>query len=60
MVGVLVLICTLYEMLILGVCLKWLNDVWVKGYKIVGFLVEYGGLLFGKFKIVFSFIIIVE
>lgn len=53
MVGVLVLICTLYEMLILGVCLKWLNDVWVKGYKIVGFLVEYGGLLFGKFKIVF-------
>ncbi|XP_052721935.1 uncharacterized protein LOC128192914 [Crassostrea angulata] len=47
-VGALALIRTLHEMSIPGACLKWPNDVWVKGHKIAGFLAEHGGPLPGS------------
>lgn len=56
-VGALALICTLHEMSIPEACLKWPNDVWVKGHKIAGFLAEHGGPLPGKSKTVLNFTI---
>ncbi|XP_078331860.1 uncharacterized protein LOC111114037 isoform X2 [Crassostrea virginica] len=41
--GALALICMLHEMGIKDACLKWPNDVWVKGHKLAGFLAEHGG-----------------
>ena len=45
--GALALICMLHEMGIKDACLKWPNDVWVKGHKLAGFLAEHGGPLPG-------------
>ncbi|XP_061177016.1 uncharacterized protein LOC133185730 isoform X1 [Saccostrea echinata] len=47
--GALSLVCTLQDIYgISGACLKWPNDVWVKGHKLAGFLAEHGGRLPGS------------
>ncbi|XP_048779886.2 uncharacterized protein LOC125683116 [Ostrea edulis] len=43
--GAMSLLCTLHDMSITGACVKWPNDVWVRGHKLAGFLAEHGGIL---------------
>ena len=40
---------TLQEVGVTGVSIKWLNDVYIRGHKVLGALCEYKGLISGTF-----------
>ena len=41
-------VCALRDVGVQGMTLKWLNDVWTRGHKIAGILVENRGKLEGN------------